>query len=574
MTNAINASLTAPSGISIAFFDGDPQTNGNLIGITNTAASIAPGDTLSNLSFTFTAVNLSSLYIVVNSDGSTSGIPYTEDDFAVLECGYLNNISEALTLPVIEELFHTICANQSYDHYGTIYTETGPYFFTLQDENGCDSLVSKLNLIVNPIYEFSESMVACDTFVWPVNGQTYSSTGIYTEVFQTQFGCDSTLILDLTINESVTSTETVSSCDAFTWSVNGQTYTSSGVYTEVLQTQLGCDSTLLLELIINESISSTETVSICDSYTWPFNGQTYTSSGTHTEVLQTQLGCDSTVILNLTILSSNGSQTSIAACDSYTWNGQTYTQSGTYSFQTINIDGCDSIATLNLIIHNSVQTQEIVQICEWEEENVVELAFTTIYGCDSLHTVIYERYPQSQLPVASFTTSPTDKVMLPPGVIQTFNSSQNANTYLWNFGDGSGVATETNPSHAYQNEGNYSITLIANNETNCQDTSIQYMIVLEDLLIYVPNTFTPDGDNYNGVFLPILAGDFDPYKYTLLIFNRWGEVLFESRNAEFGWDGTYGGKIVDDGTYIWKIRLQSKANDEPKELVGHVNVLR
>jgi gliding motility-associated-like protein len=331
---------------------------------------------------------------------------------------------------------------------------------------------------------------------------------------------------------------------------------------------------LLLELIINESISSTETVSVCDSYTWPLNGQTYTSSGTHTEVLQTQLGCDSTVILNLTILSSNGSQTNITACDNFTWNGQTYAQSGTYSFQTVNIAGCDSIAALNLTIHNSVQTQEIIPVCEWEDENILEFAFTTIHGCDSIHIVIYERYPLSQLPIASFSTSPTTTVLLPPGVIQTFNSSQNSNTYLWNFGDGSATATEINPTHTYQNEGQYEISLVVNNSTNCPDTSVQLIIVQEDLLIYVPNAFTPDGDNFNPQFLPIINGDFDPYNYTLLIFNRWGEVVFESRNAEIGWDGTYGGKIVQDGTYIWKIRLQSKTNDEPKEFVGHVTVLK
>jgi gliding motility-associated-like protein len=574
ITNAINASMVAPSGIPIAFFNGDPQTNGNLIGITNTTASIAPGDTINNLSFTFTAANLSSLNIVLNSDGSTSGSPYMDDDFSVLECGYLNNLSATLNLPVIEELNETICANQTYDYYSAIYTETGTYYYSVQDENGCDSLVSKLNLIVHPIYEFNESIVACDTFVWPVNGQTYSSTGIYTEVLQTQFGCDSTLILNLTINESVTSSEIVSSCDSFTWTVNGQTYSSSGVYAEILQTQLGCDSTLILNLTIHESISSTETVSICEEYTWPVNGQTYTISGTQTEVLQTQFGCDSIVILDLTIFSSNGSQTNLTACNNFTWNGQNYLQSGTYTFQTINSNGCDSIAVLNLTIHNSVQTQEIIQVCEWEEENVLEFAFTTIYGCDSLHTVIYERYPLSQLPIASFSTSPTTTVMLPPGVIQTFNSSQNANTYLWNFGDGSGTTNETNPTHTFENEGQYEILLVANNNTNCADTSVQLIIVQNDLLIYVPNAFTPDGDNFNPIFLPIINGDFDPYKYKLLIYNRWGEVVFESRNAEFGWDGTYGGKIVQDGNYIWKIRLQSKTNDKPKEFVGHVNVLR
>jgi gliding motility-associated-like protein len=66
----------------------------------------------------------------------------------------------------------------------------------------------------------------------------------------------------------------------------------------------------------------------------------------------------------------------------------------------------------------------------------------------------------------------------------------------------------------------------------------------------------------------------DIYGYQLLIFNRWGEILFESNDAEFGWDGTYGGNIVQDGTYIWKIRYKVIGVDKPQEIIGHVNVIR
>ncbi|MDX1652570.1 MAG: gliding motility-associated C-terminal domain-containing protein, partial [Brumimicrobium sp.] len=101
--------------------------------------------------------------------------------------------------------------------------------------------------------------------------------------------------------------------------------------------------------------------------------------------------------------------------------------------------------------------------------------------------------------------------------------------------------------------------------------------IVEELIYYVPNTFTPDNDNFNEVFKPIFTSGFDPFDYKLLIFNRWGEIIFESNNAEVGWDGTYGAdseQIVKDGTYVWKIIFKTKINDERKEIVGHVNVLR
>ena len=141
-------------------------------------------------------------------------------------------------------------------------------------------------------------------------------------------GCDGVHTLNLTINNSTTSTVTQTACDSYTW--NGTTYTSSGSYTYSTTNANGCDSTATLNLTINSSTTSTTTHTACDSYTW--NGTTYTSSGSYTYSTTNANGCDSTAVLNLTINSSDASYTNITACDSYTWNDSTYTQSGTYSY--------------------------------------------------------------------------------------------------------------------------------------------------------------------------------------------------------------------------------------------------
>jgi gliding motility-associated-like protein len=101
--------------------------------------------------------------------------------------------------------------------------------------------------------------------------------------------------------------------------------------------------------------------------------------------------------------------------------------------------------------------------------------------------------------------------------------------------------------------------------------------VQEVLIFYVPNTFTPDGDNYNQTFQPVFHSGFDPFDFELLIFNRWGEVIFESHDATVGWDGTYGQEtteIVQDGTYTWKIEFKTKYTDERKIVTGSVNLIR
>ena len=123
---------------------------------------------------------------------------------------------------------------------------------------------------------------------------------------------------------------------------------------------VGCDSTAILHLTINNSSSSTEDIISCDSFDW--NGTTYTESGTYTYYTTNSVGCDSIVTLNLTINNSSSSSEDVTACETYEWNGEIYTESGIYTFYTTNIYGCDSTATLNLTINNSASSSEISKL--------------------------------------------------------------------------------------------------------------------------------------------------------------------------------------------------------------------
>ena len=72
-----------------------------------------------------------------------------------------------------------------------------------------------------------------------------------------------------------------------------------------------------------------------------------------------------------------------------------------------------------------------------------------------------------------------------------------------------------------------------------------------------------------------MTSGFDIYDYELLIFNRWGEVIFESRNPNIGWDGKFNGKLMQDGTYVWKITIRTtESKREKKSYYGHVNLLK
>ena len=161
--------------------------------------------------------------------------------------------------------------------------------------------------------------------------------------------------------------------------------------------------------------------------------------------------------------------------------------------------------------------------------------------------------------------------------VQFENESQYADTYEWNFGYGGMGSYQTDPLHTFPLVGNvsYSITLIASNPAGCADT-VEAIITIEDQLIFfVPNVFTPDGNSINNSFLPIFTSGFDVYDYHLTIFNRWGEVMFESYNAVGGWDGTYGNQgLVEDGVYVWQIEFGVTMSDKRHKHRGHVTVLK
>ncbi len=96
----------------------------------------------------------------------------------------------------------------------------------------------------------------------------------------------------------------------------------------------------------------------------------------------------------------------------------------------------------------------------------------------------------------------------------------------------------------------------------------------EPVIYFVPNTFTPNGDELNNVFQPIFTFGYDPQNYSFYIYNRWGELLFESHDTKIGWDGAYGDKQVENDTYIWKLEFKEKLKENKHLKVGHVNVFK
>ena len=178
-------------------------------------------------------------------------------------------------------------------------------------------------------------------------------------------------------------------------------------------------------------------------------------------------------------------------------------------------------------------------------------------------------------PQASFTFLPQFPDINDPEVTFT-NASVFADSYIWDFGDNTG-ATDSDPVHVYPIDPNvdYAVTLYAYNNVGCVDSMTQIVTIVDVLTFYIPNGFTPDGDEFNQAFAPVFYSGVDPFNFHMTIFDRWGNVLFESYNKDFGWPGTYGDHgLVEDGVYIWQIEFKETMSDKKHTFNGHVTVLK
>ena len=168
--------------------------------------------------------------------------------------------------------------------------------------------------------------------------------------------------------------------------------------------------------------------------------------------------------------------------------------------------------------------------------------------------------------VIHFTTNPE---------FEFTNGSLNGYTYVWNFGDG-GSSVSTDIVHTYPPTiNNYFVTLYTYNEAGCVDSMFMNVSVREELIYFVPNTFTPDLNGVNDLFLPVFTSGFDVNEFSFEVYNRWGNLVFETDNYLKGWDGKLmTGEKAQDGIYTWKIKFRGLLDEYGKYEVGHVTLIR
>jgi gliding motility-associated-like protein len=208
-------------------------------------------------------------------------------------------------------------------------------------------------------------------------------------------------------------------------------------------------------------------------------------------------------------------------------------------------------------------------------EGVYDITITVISDSGCVETGTVGQVNVTPYPTPGFYTDPNSPSILDPAV-QIVDISEGAETYQYTF-EGHGTSNEAQPfvEFAVEEETTLQICQTVTSDYGCQATVCAPLDIHEEILFYVPNTFTPDGDLFNESFMPVFTSGVDPFDYHMTIFNRWGEVIFESYNFDYGWNGHYGdGGLVADGVYIWQIEFGEKLSDKKQTHRGHVTVLK
>ena len=286
-------------------------------------------------------------------------------------CEIIDTVTVAGPVPTYINNSYSICNGDSVVVGANNYFLSGSYADTLININGCDSIINT-SIIVNMNSTSSVSFIICDTsYLW--NGINYILSGTYNNISTSSSGCDSIATLVLVINSPSSSTSFVTECDSFFW--NGLVYTISGAYTSTYTNTLGCDSIHNLNLTINNSSITTNNQNLCFGSSYIVNGNTYSSSGIYVDTLTSSSGCDSIVTTYLNIgndinIMSNISQVSCNGYSdgsinittsggnspySYLWSNGSITSTinnlytGVYSVAVTDTDNCSSIASITII---------------------------------------------------------------------------------------------------------------------------------------------------------------------------------------------------------------------------------
>lgn len=467
----------------------------------------------------------------------------------------------------------TICSNQlPYRWNGNSYDTDGTYKIKLSSASGCDSIAT-LELTVSSTLTSTVNQIICSNqqiFRW--NRKVYTQSGVYIDTLKTSAGCDSVVTLNLTVTPAITENQNIVVCAQSYTLPNGTVVSSSGVYTSVMASASGCDKTVITNLTLQQAptIVINNPAAVCAQSTVDLTAATVTA------------GSDPGLTYHYW---TNSSATAPLG------NPNTVAIGGTYYISATTSGGCTTIKPVTATISASPQLMVTnpATVCAPATVDLTAAGITA--GSDPLLTFTYWRDAAATIPldgpkaiatsgsyyikastgsgcsiikpqqVKVTITKPIQSIRYPfvtarkntPLELQAryFSSSS---TYKWEPPLGLNSTTERTPTFNYNKDVEFIIKVTSVAGCLTVDTLVVRVQDNPSQLrsdIFVPKAWTPNGDGQNDKLTP-LPVNIRTLNY-FRIFNRWGQLVFETNQLGIGWDGVFNGKPQVTDTYTWMI---------------------
>ncbi len=432
--NPTSASIDLSNYVVKKYANGS-STAGSTITLSGTIAS---GDV-----YVITNSNAALAQIIAASDITSGVTNYNGDDAMELV-----NTATGLSIDIIGEIGvdpgsswtvgtgstknHTLIRKMSINSgnidWTTAVNEWDSYAIDMADSIGMHTMTPCSTGGCNTTNSISPT--ACGTYTAP-SGNIHTTTSTFLDTIPNAAACDSIISINLTINPIYNETATASICTGDSYTFGTQTLTVAGQYTELFSSVNSCDSTVILDLTVVANYTTTVSETICDGETYVLGVQNLTTGGSYSELFTSAGGCDSTVNLTLTVNAVSTSSITEIACVSYTSpSGNVWTISNTYMDTIPNSLGCDSIITIALTINQPTSSSLSEMACGsydlngtiYASSGVFTQVITNANGCDSTITLTLDITPVPTTPVTSADSTYCEGDVMSNMTVQTTSS--------------------------------------------------------------------------------------------------------------------------------------------------------
>jgi len=409
----------------------------------------------------------------------------------------------------------------------------GTYTFEVMDNSGqtanCFGEVKLVNL---PNIEYSELLCFGDSIT--VGDNFYFNTGIYIDTLESVAGCDSIVKLDVQVLDLVELTQEIYLCNDDSLLVGSNNYTLAGNYIDILQSISGCDSIVYTDLKFYDNPEINQEIYLCNGDAVQVGGSIYSNPGIYVDTLSTSYGCDSIVYTDLKFYDNPEINQEVYLCigDAVQIGGSIYSNPGIYVDTLSTLYGCDSIVYTSLKFYDNPEINQEVYLCNGDTLYIGESLYifpgiyvdtlSTSYGCDSLINTnlilletekVYESY----------------KICEGDSITHNLGIFFNPGTYTFLV--------------EIENECNYEYTLHIELES-------EEICRTKNCKTYIPNIFSPNDDGINDIFQPFSeVVTFEK----LMIFDRWGNRIYETKERDPFWNGKFQGNDCIPGVYVYMI---------------------